>query len=37
MCLTFETPKIRDLNVNGRLLPVDVPRARVPLVPQPVA
>jgi hypothetical protein len=36
MNLKFEPPKIRDLNSNGRLLPVDVPRVQVPLVPPPV-
>ena len=33
MTLKFEPPKIRDLNGNGHLLPVDVPWAMVPPVP----
>jgi hypothetical protein len=32
MTLKFEPPKIRDLNGNGHLLPVDVPWAMVPPV-----
>jgi hypothetical protein len=36
MNLKFEAPPIRDLNGNGRLPSVDLPRMQVPLVPPPV-